>query len=195
MFELDSRAVILPEEKLDYGEKGIIAEMFALKESTGLIDMGCDIRDGLCVNRREYIYDNPQMCCCRDCAPSSGYLIYAVDKQIVITEAQYATYMKHYDHELGFWRPDKGCILDRKDRSIVCVCYQCKYMGPLRTLLKYIRLKYTELDQQLITTYANRVGREASRKTIADLRKKTIAKLKREHTKTKSKSGDVPAVR
>jgi len=33
---------------------------------------------------------------------------------------------KHFEPKIGFWRPGKGCILPRENRSITCLTHSCE---------------------------------------------------------------------
>ncbi len=112
---------------------------------TGLIDFQCDFMNGQCkmnnryncpdslkddkhrlrscesARRRKQIrlaIRSRQMCCCRGCYGSIGYLR-AVNHNDIDMIA------KHFKPEIGFWRKDGGCVLPRRKRSAVCLGYSC----------------------------------------------------------------------
>jgi len=92
--------------------------LWAARVRNTKVDFKCDFdAQGLC--REERKFRNPRVgCCCKDCGVSFGFL-----RAIPKTAQQ--LYQKRYDPALGFWRPDKGCILPRVFRSQTCLHHYC----------------------------------------------------------------------
>lgn len=107
---------------LEFRERLVIAEDYKglswrnysrVAELTGKIDFGCSFKDGKCKGRRSV-----SSCCCGGCGVDGGYLK-------LISPAGAKVAKKLWDQNLGFWRPDKGCILPRRHRSPMCLFYNC----------------------------------------------------------------------
>jgi hypothetical protein len=97
----------------------------ALAELTQHVEYGCDFTDGVCAGHRWGNYlklpKEKQMCCCRGCLRSVGYLRYIPSDLEGMREIS-----SYFCEETGFWRPEKGCILPRKWRSTVCLTFACR---------------------------------------------------------------------
>lgn len=57
-------------------------------------------------------------CCCYNCAHCKGYL----DQ---VPNGYKKAYTRSFDTDLGFWRPQIGCILPKTLRSITCLTFVC----------------------------------------------------------------------
>jgi hypothetical protein len=95
-----------------------------LLAATELIDFECGFDEsGMCKDRQCIVDDRPNapMCCCSGCAYTNGY-----HRDKVMCKPSELRYLRNrFDPYLGFWRPGKGCILERSRRSITCVFYNC----------------------------------------------------------------------
>lgn len=60
------------------------------------------------------------MCCCHSCYSNMGYLEF-----LPANLAMIETYADLFHEKVGYWRKDKGCILERKFRSRICLTYNC----------------------------------------------------------------------
>lgn len=89
------------------------------------IDFGCRFDEsGGCQNAKKYNssgYAN-NMCCCRGCAETEGYLT-------TIPSEALETIKREYAEDTGFWR-STGCALPRKWRSSVCLSFRCQTNDP-----------------------------------------------------------------
>lgn len=112
-----------------------------LAELTTHIDYGCKFDShGRCKN---YEYTPPEqstMCCCNSCFYNMGYLKHlptggwTANPKYKLRDLD--VYARHFsekvikklrngDRPIGFWRPNKGCVLPRGYRSQVCLDYTC----------------------------------------------------------------------
>ena len=93
-----------------------------VKNLTELIDFGCD-----CFERQVSIYKGDTaysgsseremvvgIGCCISCRQTLGYA--ALNDSTI----------GRFDDRFGFWREGKGCILERWERSNICLLYSCK---------------------------------------------------------------------
>jgi len=83
------------------------------------LDFGCDIKEGICVSKRN-VEDTSKECCCYSCASNVGYL-----RNLPKNDEVIANVAKLFDAEKGFWHKNKGCTLTKRYRSKICVCYRC----------------------------------------------------------------------
>ena len=138
---------------LDIGYPKIYYEIKELKDKTKDIKFNCtfDI-DGICQeNRWKRYYSAEQkkhspidMCCCHLCYRFIGYL------NPIFNEKDLRYYAKHFNQLNGYWRKDKGCILDRNMRSVTCLFYSClNYNSDEYEKLHILKHEVNMLYQQL----------------------------------------------
>lgn len=93
-----------------------------LKRISAYIPFDCDFdKNGICKKyRKSTIISSKKYepCCCSYCALKVGYFR-KIDKRDI------KKYARLFSLETGFWRKEKGCILDRGDRSIICLTHNC----------------------------------------------------------------------
>jgi hypothetical protein len=114
--------------------------LMKLKQSTVVMDFGCGFdKDGKCKG----IYSSPK-CCCYECAKYVGYLNLILEKDLPY-------YTEQFDKDLGFWRKEKGCILNRDMRSRVCVSHSCHNKNIFRDFHSVLRdMEYQIIDMDNI---------------------------------------------
>ena len=117
-------------------------EIKQIKNETANIDFGCTFdNNGYCNTTRTFWTEKmDQKCCCKLCAEYIGYL------KFINSEKDLKYYAKLFNNKTGFWRKDKGCILDRSMRSSTCVTYTCFDM--LIPKMNKINRKLNKLYQQ-----------------------------------------------
>jgi hypothetical protein len=106
--------------------KTYLRDYKSILAATGLIDFGCEfVNDGTTTGC--FCRQGREECCCENCAVSYGYFpTYAYgNKRVLASPKMINTYNRLFDTNSGFWRPDKGCILPRKYRSMTCVFFNC----------------------------------------------------------------------
>jgi len=115
-----------------------------VKNETSNIDFGCKFDSKGYCNSEVTFYGNKmdQMCCCKNCSITIGYL------DVINSNEDLKYYAKLFNDKTGFWRKGKGCILDRSMRSITCIVYTCKDM--LKPKMNKIGNKIKKLHQQTI---------------------------------------------
>lgn len=88
-------------------------------EKLSSIDFGCDFKTGTCKAYRE---SKGTQNCCHRCAISKGFLDRFHPEGV-------EEYESKFHGLLGFWRPEKGCILSKRFRSSICLSYNCFLKG------------------------------------------------------------------
>ncbi len=107
----------------DY-EKEFIKEV---KNLTSFVNFKCD-----CFDRPSTLFvdDRPIEIkgggCCTDCYRTLGY------------GALREHNMHKFRKRIGFWRKNKGCVLDRSERSIICINYSCKPLTKQDSIIRDI---------------------------------------------------------
>lgn len=91
------------------------------------VKFDCDFKDNICVCVRTdgvHPEGTPEIpCCCGHCAEAYGYL-YKWD----IPGPVMKYYTSRYDKDMGFYRKEVGCILERKYRSVICNAFICLFL-------------------------------------------------------------------
>ena len=109
----------------------MVIKLKELKRQTGNIKYNCDFDiNGKCKDTRskqrfrsiDYPYSPSNKCCCVLCYRNKGYL------DGIYSEKDLRYYAKLFNPLSGFWRKDKGCVLDRSMRSHICISYNCFYL-------------------------------------------------------------------
>jgi len=138
-----------PIKYLDIGYPKIYYEIKELKDKTKDINFNCGFNEnGLCYKyqKQNKIWsDYPsKKCCCRICHQFIGYL------NPIFNESDLRYYAKHFNIVNGYWRKDKGCVLDRNMRSTTCLFYSClDYNSDEYEKLHILKHEVNMLYQQL----------------------------------------------
>ena len=90
-----------------------------LADLTKYIEYGCNFdKDGRCSTCADIL--KSEKCCCKYCYYFIGHL-----SELPCNKKTLRCIAKLYDEKDGFWRKNKGCILPRKHRSMLCLLYYC----------------------------------------------------------------------
>jgi hypothetical protein len=87
--------------------------LFSIKELIEFVDFQCDFIEGRCKKFPE------RECCVKDCVSKAGFL-----KNICSEDL--SEYENNWNRDTGFYRADKGCVLPRRLRSIICLTFSCR---------------------------------------------------------------------
>ena len=138
-FSFDAKPIIpdrlMVNQKPGFADKDIIHFREVLRNyrsllaSTELINFKCDFdaTTGCRRDRRRHgsglnpYHPKKVMCCCSGCAGSGGWF----HDELMCSREEFKYYTRRWHPYLGFWRPNKGCILDRDKRSITCIFFNC----------------------------------------------------------------------
>jgi hypothetical protein len=105
---------IIKDKKIEIQKKTEYTELLdSIKELTEFIDFQCNFVEGKCKNV------SSSYCCSNDCVDKVGYL-----KSICLEYLP--EYESNWNKDTGFYRADKGCVLTRRLRSIVCLTFSCR---------------------------------------------------------------------
>jgi hypothetical protein len=98
-------------------------QLVGLRSVTEFIDFGCEFgQNGRICRMYEKFEVEDKTCCCNLCGYQLGYLN-------MIPANRLKLYAQRFHETYGFWRSEKGCILDRQDRSRTCLTYNCRAIG------------------------------------------------------------------
>ena len=122
-----------------------------LKNKTKDINYGCDFDENDICNKYKkwglmFNKIHPK-CCCSLCSVNIGYL------DDIQNDKDLRYYAKLFHPINGFWRKDKGCILDRSMRSRTCLFHFCANSNMSKELnkLRLIGREIIKLYNQLTT--------------------------------------------
>lgn len=87
--------------------------LFSIKELIEFVDFQCGFIEGKCKKFPE------RECCVKDCVLKAGFL-----KNICSEDL--SEYESNWDRDTGFYRVNKGCVLPRRLRSIICLTFSCR---------------------------------------------------------------------
>jgi len=119
--------------------------LFDLKKLTVHLNFSCKFQNGVCKRNFKEGCKN----CCSRCYQSIGHLR-------TIQESDFYHIATLFTREDGFWEKDKGCLLSRAHRSILCVTFHCNENMNLHILTTLLR----EYENQLIEQYGQQIERE-----------------------------------
>ena len=117
-------------ERMIEGKKINFSFYEQIANLTEQVNYGCDFVNGVCKNKRDSHSKRKEMCCCKECFWSTGYLhIRSFDQysHIETIEQEILYYAKQFERDIGFWRKDIGCVLPREKRSPTCLGHNCNY--------------------------------------------------------------------
>lgn len=101
----------------------IVDKLKSVRRLLQHIDFGCNFVGNRCVGHMD---GDCVAACCSGCANTHGYMSLVVYEDI-------GTYENLYDGILGFWRPNKGCMLPFALRSRTCLSYMCPTIRNMNT--------------------------------------------------------------
>ena len=105
-------------------------EWYALADLTDEIDWDCQFVGGNCKSNRENMIDR-ETCCCQGCNRTFGYL-----EHIPLAAADEVR--TAWNPTTGFWRAGKGCVLQRRLRSRLCLRFNCHEPSPAIEALEHL---------------------------------------------------------
>jgi hypothetical protein len=100
----------------------VIAKLKSVKKAIGSMDIGCRFDNNECAGCK--VFKTPAFCC-EGCASMNGYLS-------VIPSNDMRIYIKSFNGNTGFWRPNVGCVLPHELRSRMCLSFICTDLLSLR---------------------------------------------------------------
>jgi len=88
---------------------------------TSFFKFPCNFKNNTCAGYPNLRANEENRCCCHNCGNSHGHF----QRSWPASPKLLAYYARKFNPVTGFWRKNKGCILPRHKRSLVCANYRC----------------------------------------------------------------------